>query len=253
MNEPVPFDPTLHLLAREHQITAPYIANVEPLPPVRSAARMLWEHFGRFAPGLVTTAVTGLAWAWHDRLPDGSTEPLWITGVLAALAAAAGTVSAAKQHGDSDTTRFAFAAGGTLALLGITAWTPDWPLRALMWLLGTAAIYAVAAPLWRGDRRLERQQHHQQVMEETKGRNQHVLAVIEGQTRATEAQWMHRTEVARVEAISKTVEALVAASNARDSRAVAAGDELNVAALLKAAGHEAPVELTAVEREEQQQ
>ncbi|MFD9714408.1 hypothetical protein ACFWBR_41305 [Streptomyces sp. NPDC060006] len=251
MNEPVPFDPAMHLLAREHQISAPYIPNVEPLPPVRTAARVLWEHFGRLAPGLVTTAATGLAWAWHDRLPDGSTEPLWITGALAVLAAAAGTVSAAKQNGEKEVTRFAFAAGGTLALIGITAWTPDWPLRALMWLLGTAAIYAVAAPLWRGDRRIEREQRHERVMEETKGRNQHVLAVIDGQTRVAEAQWMHRTEVARVEAISKTVDALVTASEARDSRTVAPGDELSVAALLKAAGHEAPRELTAAEREGQ--
>ncbi|MGW6605147.1 hypothetical protein [Streptomyces sp. NPDC055036] len=253
MNEPVPFDPTMHLLTREHQISAPYIANVEPLPPVRSAARVLWEHFGRIAPGLVTTAATGLAWAWHDRLPDGSTEPLWITGALAALAAAAGTVSAAKQNGEKEVTRFAFAAGGTLALLGIAAWTPDWPLRTLMWLLGTAAIYAVAAPLWRGDRRLEREQRHERVMEETKGRKEQILAAIDGQTRATEAQWMHRTEVARVEAISKTVDALVAATNARDSRAVAPGDELSVAALLKAAGHDAPRELAAAEREGRQQ
>lgn len=57
--------------------------------------------------------------------------------------------------------------------------------------------------------------------------------------------------MARVEAISQTVEALVAASEARDSRAMAPGDELSVAALLKAAGHEAPQELTAAEREEQ--
>ncbi|MFE7268174.1 hypothetical protein ACFU9B_40255 [Streptomyces sp. NPDC057592] len=249
MNE-TPFDPAMHLLAREHQISAPYIANVEPLPPVHSAARLLWEHFGRLAPGLVTTAATGLAWAWHDHLPEGSTEPLWITGALAALAAAAGTVSAAKQHGDSDITRFAFAGGGALALLGITAWTPDWPLRALMWLLGTAAIYAVAAPLWRGDRRLEREQRHERVMEETKGRNEHILAAIEGQARVTEAQWTHRTEVARVEAISKTVDALVAATDARDSRTVAPGDELSVAALLQAAGHEVPHELTAAQRAE---
>uniref|UniRef100_A0AAU3GNK0 Uncharacterized protein n=1 Tax=Streptomyces sp. NBC_01401 TaxID=2903854 RepID=A0AAU3GNK0_9ACTN len=36
----------------------------------------------------------------------------------------------------------------------------------------------------------------------------------------------------------------------RETHIVASGDELNVAALLKAAGHEAPVELTAAEREE---
>ncbi|NMI63143.1 hypothetical protein [Streptomyces sp. RLA2-12] len=251
-HEPVPFDPTEYLLSREHQITTPYLPGVEPLPPVKSAARVLWEHFGRVAPGLVTTAATALAWGWHEQLPDGSTQPLWIGGLLAVLAGAAGTVSAAKANGDSDITRFAFAAGGTLALLGITAWTPDSALRALMWLLGTAAVYAVCAPLWRGDRRLEREQRHERVLTETDSRTQIAVAMVEGQTRVAEKQWEHRTEVARVEAISRTVEALVAANDARETRAVAPGDELNVAALLKAAGHEAPVELTAAEREEQQ-
>ncbi|WP_431776277.1 hypothetical protein [Streptomyces cucumeris] len=251
MNEPTPFDPTSYLINREHQITAPYVPGVEPLPPMRSAARVLWEHLGRIAPGLVTTVATALAWAWNEQLPDGSTQPLWISGLLAALAAAAGTVSAAKQNGEAQTTRFAFAAGGTLALLGVTAWTPLWSLRVLMWLLGTAAVYSVCAPLWRDDRRQEREQRHERVMAETEGRTQVTVAMVEGQARAAEAQWAHRTEVARVEAISRSVEALVAASDAREGRAVAPGDELNVAALLQAAGHEAPVELTAAEREEQ--
>lgn len=249
--EPARFDPTEYLLAQQQQITAPYLPGVEPLPPVRSTARVLWEHFGRIAPGLITTAATALAWAWHEQLPDGSTQPLWIGGLLAGLAGAAGTVSAAKQHGDSDITRVAFGAGGTLVLLGITAWTPDSALRALMWLLGTAAVYAVCAPLWRGDRRLERKQRHERALAETDARTKVTVAVVEGQTRVAEKVWEHRTEVARVEAISRTVEALVAASEDRQNRAIAPGDELNVAALLKAAGHEAPVELTAAEREDQ--
>lgn len=240
MNEPVPFDPTEYLISREHQITTPYLPGVEPLPTTKSAIRVLWEHFGRLAPGLVTTTATALAWRWHEQLPDGSTQPLWISGLLAVLAGAAGTVSAAKRHGDSDITRVAFAAGGTLALLGITAWTPDSALRALMWLLGTAAVYAVCAPLWRSDRRLEREHRHERVMAETSARTTVAVALIEGQTRVAEKTWEHRTQVARVEAISKTVEALVAASDARDTRAVAQGDELNVSALLKAAGHGDP-------------
>ncbi|MFF1399399.1 hypothetical protein ACFVZD_37075 [Streptomyces sp. NPDC058287] len=250
MNKPVRFDPTEYLLSRDHQITAPYLPNVDPLPPVRSLARVLWEHFGRIAPVLVTTAATALAWAWHESLPEGSAQPLWIGGGSAALAALAGTISAAKRNGDKDITQFAFAAGGTLALLGITAWTPDWPLRILMWVLSTAAVYAVCAPLWRGDRRLEREHRHERVMAETEGRNAVALAMVERETRADEAQWAHRTEVARVQAISKAVEGLVAASEARDSRGIAPGDELNVAALLQAAGHEAPVEPAAAERED---
>ncbi|MEU5547189.1 hypothetical protein AB0G85_33235 [Streptomyces sioyaensis] len=252
MNDPLPFDPTNYLLSRERQITAPTIANVAPLPPVRSLAHVLWEHFGRIAPGLMTTAATALAWAWHEQLPPGSTQPLWIGGLLAGLAAAAGTISAAKQNGDKQITAIAYGAGGTLALLGIAAWTPLWPLRALMWLLSTAAVYAVCAQLWRSDRRLEREQRHEQVMKETEGRNEQALAVIDGYNRSVEAQWAYRTEVKRVEAISKTVEGLVAASAAREAHAVAPGEELNVAVLLKAAGHEAPRELAAAEREEHQ-
>lgn len=248
-HEPAPFDPAEYLISREHQITAPYVPGVEPLPPVKSAARVLWEHFGRIAPGLVTTAATALAWGWHEQLPDGSAQPLWICGLLAALAGAAGTISAAKRHGDKEITSLAFAAGGTLALLGIAAWTPIWPLRALLWLLGTAAVYAVCAPLWRTDRRQERDRQHERQMAGATHRNDQALALIERDTRIGEAVLQHHTEVARVEAISKSVQALVEASEARGSRAVAPGDELNVAALLTAAGHEAPVELTAAERE----
>ncbi|MFE5730204.1 hypothetical protein ACFQ7A_04730 [Streptomyces sp. NPDC056528] len=252
MSELTPFDPSpaLHLVAAEQQITAPYVAYVEPLPPVRSAVRLLWQHLGRIAPGLVTTAAASLSWAWHERLPEGSTEPLWLTGMLAVLAAAAGTVSAAKKHGSSEVTRIAFAASGTLALVGVTAWTPDWPVRVLMWLLSTAAVYAICAPMWRSDRRLERDQRHELLMEEVRGRHEQAVALIEGQTRVAEAQWGYRTEAARVEAVSKGVEALVAASQARATRVLAPGDELDVTALLRAAGHHAPVELPAAERED---
>ncbi len=121
-----------------------------------------------------------------------------------------------------------------------------------MWLLSTTAVYSVCAPLWRSDRRLEREQRHEQVMKETESRTKQALAVIDGYNRSVEAQWAYRTEAKRVEAISKTVEGLVAASAARDAHAVAPGEELNVAALLKAAGHEAPHELTAAECEERQ-
>lgn len=249
MNEPTGFDPTMYLIEHDNQITAPHVPGVEPLPPM-GTARVFWEHFGRIAPGLVTTAATLLAWGWHEQLPDGSTQPLWVSGLLTVLAAAAGTVSAAKPHGDGDTTRVSFAAGGALALLGIAAWTPIWSLRVLLWLVATAAVYAVCAPLWRGDRRREREQRHERAMAETEGRTRVALAVVEGQARVAEAKWEHRTEVGRVEGITRTVEALVAANEARETRGVAPGDELNVAALLKAAGHDrpAPIELPAHER-----
>lgn len=247
MSDPIRVDPAMHLVTAEQQITTPH---VQPLPPV-TVSRRLWTHFGRIAPGLVTTAASALAWAWHSSLPDGSQAPLWISGALSALGAVAGTVSAGKQHGDRDITRLSYAASGTLALVGVAAWTPDWPLRALLWLLSTAAVYAVCAPLWRQDRQAEREQVHERLMEETRGRTQQAVAAIEGQTRIAEAQWQYRTEVARVEAISRTVNAMVEATNARAARAIEPGEELSVAALLKAAGHEAPpVELSAAEREE---
>ncbi|MEU3084077.1 hypothetical protein ABZ697_27660 [Streptomyces albidoflavus] len=247
MNGPTPYDPTTYLVSHDQQITAPYLPDTEPLPPM-SPLRSLWRHFGRLAPGLVTTTAAALAWLWHEQLPDGSAQPLWISGSLAALAAAAGTVSAAKQHGEAQTTRFAYAAGGTLALLGVAAWTPHSALRALLWLVSTAAVYAVCAPWWRDDRHRERDHHHARLMAESAARAQVTAALIESQTRVTEAAWAHHAEVARVEAISRTTDALVAASEARGTRAIAPGDELDVAALLKAAGHPAPIELAADDR-----
>ncbi|MDF4254658.1 hypothetical protein [Streptomyces sp. WMMB303] len=251
MNEPVRFDPTDYLLSHERQITAPHLPGVAALPPTRSALRVLWEHLGRIAPGLVTTAATALAWGWHAQMPAGSTQPLWISGLLAAFAAAAGTVSAAKKNGSVDVTRTAFAGAGTLALIGVAAWTPLWTVRVLMWLLGTAAVYAVCAPLWRSDRRLEQEQRHEQLLARTDAQTRLAVTAVEQQARVAEAQWQYRTEAARAQAISTSVEALVAANEMREQRAITPGNELNVAALLQAAGHEAPRELAADERDGQ--
>jgi hypothetical protein len=236
--QPDRFDPTEYLILSDRQITASHIYNVEPLPPARTFVHVLWDHLGRFAPGLITTAATALAWAWHEQLPDGSLEPLWIGGLLTAVAGAAGIISAAKQHGDAETTRFAFGAAGVTTLLGIAAWTPDWALRVLLWLIGTAAVYAVCAPLWRKDRREERAQQHELKLAEASHRNDQAVALIEGQTRVAEKYWDYRTEAAHVEMVGRTVEALAQASEARANRALRPGQELDVDALLKAVGHE---------------
>ncbi|MER5511529.1 hypothetical protein ABT052_40390 [Streptomyces sp. NPDC002766] len=233
MNEqhsPAPFDPALYLIEQAHrQQQVPATFRPAPqFPPRQSAARWLWDHLGRFAPGLATTAMSALAWSWGEQIPDGSTRPLWITGTLAVCAACAGCIAAAKPHGDNDTVRMSFSVAAVLAVSGVTAWTPDWQLAALLWALSTAAVYAVCAPLWRNDRSEVRAQAHELAMEETKGANSARVKAIEVSGAVATAQWEYRQEQAKVEAI-------VAAAHARQQRAIPPGGELDVQALLEAA------------------
>jgi hypothetical protein len=230
MNDPTPapFDPALYLIEQAHRPVPPTFRAVPQLPPRQSAGRWLWDHFGRFAPGLATTSMSALAWSWGQKIPDGSIAPLWITGTLAALAGCAGCVAAAKQHGDNDTVRMSFGGAAVLAFAGVTAWTPDWQLATLLWAGCTAAVYAVCAPLWRADRRETRAQHHELVMEETRGINKARVAAIDASAAVATAQWEYHQEQAKVDAI-------VAAASARQQRALEPGQELDVQALLKAA------------------
>ncbi|MFF8432459.1 hypothetical protein ACF07Y_46575 [Streptomyces sp. NPDC016566] len=226
---PAPFDPALYLIEQAHRQHVP--ATFRPavqLPLRQSASRWLWDHFGRIAPGLTTTALSALAWSWNGQIPDGSISPLWITGTLAALAGCAGCIAAAKPHGDNDTVRLAFAAAAELALSGVTAWTPDWQLAVLLWVLQTALAYAVCAPLWRADRREARAQAHELAMEETKGANDARVKAIETAGAVATAQWEYQQEQAKVQAI-------VAAAHARQQRQLQPGQELDVQALLQAA------------------
>jgi hypothetical protein len=226
---PAPFDPALYLIEQAHpQPVPPTFRPAPQLPPRRTAARLLWEHFGRIVPGLATTSMSALAWSWGQNIPDGSTAPLWITGTLAALAGCAGCVAAAKQHGDNETVRLSFGGAAVLAFAGVTAWTPDWQLAALLWAGCTAAVYAVCAPLWRADRREARIQAHEVVMEEIKGVNEARVKAIETAGTVATAQWEYRQEQAKVEAI-------VAAAHARQQRAIQPGEEFDVQALLRAA------------------
>lgn len=226
---PAPFDPALYLIEQAaRQPVPPAFRPAPQLPPRNTAGRWLWEHFGRFAPALATTSMSALAWSWGQALPTGSTAPLWITGTLAALAGCAGCVSASKEHGDNDTVRLSFGGAAVLALTGVTAWTPHWQLAALLWVGCTAAVYAVCAPLWRADRREARAQVHELVMEETRGANEARVAAIETAGAVAAAQWEYHQEQAKVEAI-------MAASAARQQRAIEPGQELDVQALLRAA------------------
>ncbi|MET7843663.1 hypothetical protein ABZT45_34680 [Streptomyces sp. NPDC005356] len=229
MNEqsPAPFDPALYLIEKAHEVPATFQA-VPVVPPNPSLGRRAWEHFGRFAPALVTTSMSALAWSWGQNIPAGDTTPLWITGTLAALAGCAGCVAAAKPHGDNDTVRMSFGGAAALAVTGVTAWTPHWELATLLWVGCTAAVYAVCAPLWRSDRREARAQAHEQVLEEVKGVNVARVAAIHAAGQVATAQWEYRQEEAKVQAI-------VEACTARQQRALAPGQELDVKALLEAA------------------
>ncbi|MEV0137932.1 hypothetical protein [Streptomyces globisporus] len=226
---PAPFDPALYLIEQAHRQPVPPTFRPAPqLPPQQSAGRWLWDHFGRLAPALTTTSMSALAWSWGQNLPYGSVAPLWITGSMAALAGCAGCVAASKPHGDNETVRVSFGGAAVLAFAGVTAWTPDWQLATLLWAGCTAAVYALCAPLWRADRREDRAQQHELVMEETRGINDARVAAIEASATVATAQWEYRQEEAKVAAI-------VAAANVRQQRTLAPGQELDVSALLKAA------------------
>lgn len=223
---PAPFNPALYLIEQAQPVPATF-RPAPQLPLRQSGVRWLWEHFGRIAPALATSSLSALGWSWNSALPDSSTAPLWITGTLAALAGCAGCVAAAKPHGEAPV-RLAFAIAAALTAAGVTAWTPDWQLAALLWVLVTAAAYAVCAPLWRGDRREARAQEHELAMEQAKGTNAARVAAIEAAATVATAQWEYRQEEARVQAI-------VAASQARQQRMLEPGQELDVKALIAAA------------------
>ncbi|MGD6757301.1 hypothetical protein [Streptomyces sp. BH105] len=239
MHKPVlPPQPTSteFLVAGERQITAPHLPGVAPLPPVRSAARLIWDNFGRIAPGLATTATSVLAWMWHEQLPEGSTLPLWTMGLLAAVTAAVGTVAAAKKHGDRETARLSLAGTVTLAVTGVAAWTPDSALRLLLWLLSTAVVYAVCAFLWREDRKEARTHTHQQTLARIHGQTAENVESIRQQGHVEGKLVEYKTAVDSAAQVTASIERIAAASEARATRALRPGDELNVDALLSAAG-----------------
>lgn len=236
-----PQNPAMHLALTQQQIQQPHQGATAPLPPTRSLGGWLWQHGGRIAPGLVSTSAWGLALAWHQQLPVGGTEPLWLMGGFTALAALAGLVSAAKPHGSEGITGTAFAAAGVSAMVGVAAWTPNWPVSVLMWVLATAAAYGLCAPHWRNERQQTLSHTHAVQMEQVRGYNEWARTVTEVSGQIEVEKWRTKREEA-------VVEQIVAASDARTARQLAPGEELNVAALLRAAGASAPAELSAIER-----
>jgi hypothetical protein len=227
----------LFLAATDQQITAPTIPGAPaPLPPTGGR---LWRIAARIVPGLVTTTAFSLAMAWHEQLPAGSAAPLWTMGSLAAAAAGGGMIAATARHGDSGTMSAALAGAAALAATGVAAWTPNWPLAALMWLTGTAATYVACAIHWRRDRRDERRHEQAVEMAHVAGYHQWRDTATRGAAAVQVAHELHQAEVAKVQVIvaasdARTRDALLA----RDQRDLMPGQELDVAALLRAAGHE---------------
>ncbi|MFI9031152.1 hypothetical protein [Streptomyces sp. NPDC053560] len=255
MNEhaPQPYDPTAYLIEHQQQITTPP-PGVAPLPPVpdRGVLRLLMRHFRRLAPALVTTAAWGLATAWHGMLPEGATEPLWLMGTLAALAGTGGIIAASKRHGSKDAMGMSFAGAGTFGMIGVAAWTPHWPVAVLMWLVALAAAYAACLPHWRAERREGTRHDHAVELEHVRGYHQMRDTATRTAGAVEVAKSLHAAEVEKVRAIVAASDARVRdAELARTQRMLAPGEELDVAALLRAAGHDAPRELTAAERGEQ--
>ncbi|MFD8706833.1 hypothetical protein ACFV1W_30235 [Kitasatospora sp. NPDC059648] len=120
------------------------------LPQIMSAGRWLMvHHSARILPGLTTTTVLILARIWNAQGAAQNVGDAALMIVLAAASAAAGTVSALGQHGHSEITATGYGAAASFALVAVAAYTPDWPLALLMYLLATIGVYALAAPHWR--------------------------------------------------------------------------------------------------------
>ncbi|MFD5565545.1 hypothetical protein [Kitasatospora griseola] len=118
----------------------------------------------RIWPGVTGAAGFGLARWLHA---DGGTDVTNIAtlGLLAAATAAAGLVSASKQHGDSMLTATAFGVSGALAVFTVAGATSSVPLALAMVLAPTVLAYVLAALGWRKDRRSQQEYRHQMDLE----------------------------------------------------------------------------------------
>ncbi|MFJ9167297.1 hypothetical protein ACIRPK_34110 [Kitasatospora sp. NPDC101801] len=148
MNEPTSQLPEWLLAHAQRPLPLPA---AEPEPPqMMSAARWVATRYsGRILPGLTTTTVLILARLWNEQGAAQDVGNAMLMGALATATAAAGTVSALGQNGDSAVTATAYGASASLVLTAVAAYTTQWPLAILMWLLATGAVYALAAPHWR--------------------------------------------------------------------------------------------------------
>ncbi|MEU6236317.1 hypothetical protein [Kitasatospora sp. NPDC047058] len=107
----------------------------------------------RYAPGLTTSTILIAARVWSEQGARHSFGDAVLMGALALGAAAAGTVSAKYVNGSDLLTTTCYAAAGAAAVCGVAAYSDGLALPILLWLLATAAVYALAARYWREDRR----------------------------------------------------------------------------------------------------
>ncbi|MFG2820245.1 hypothetical protein ACGFX4_12540 [Kitasatospora sp. NPDC048365] len=123
------------------------------MPEPRTTGTWLRDHGPRIAPGLTTTTVLILARVWNANGAEHSIGNAILMGALSLGSAAAGYVSANGRHGHEIITATAFTGSGALALAGVAAYSDGLPLPLLLWVLATAAVYALAARHWREDKR----------------------------------------------------------------------------------------------------
>ncbi|MFJ9772681.1 hypothetical protein ACIRVF_15785 [Kitasatospora sp. NPDC101157] len=123
------------------------------MPAPRTAGTWLRDNGPRLAPGLTTTTVLILARVWNANGAEHSIGNAILMGALSLGSAAAGYVSATSEHGHEIITATAFTGTGAFALAGVAAYSDELPLPLLLWVLATAAVYALAARYWREDKR----------------------------------------------------------------------------------------------------
>ncbi|MGK4586079.1 hypothetical protein [Kitasatospora sp. HPMI-4] len=162
MSKHLPSDPAWFLAQRGYGL-----AQLTPAQPSTMTRLLRWLTAN---PSKVWPAVTGVAGFSLARWlhMDGGTDVANIVtlGALAAATAAAGLVSASKQHGDSLLTASAFGISGALAVFDVAAATASTPLALAMALAPTALAYVLAALGWRQDRRGRETRRHEMKMEE---------------------------------------------------------------------------------------
>lgn len=122
-------------------------------PAPRTLGEWLWDTTPRLAPGITTTTVLALARIWNAEGANHSIGDAALMGALSLGAAAAGWISAKHLNGDSLITATAWTASGACAIVGVLGYTSSLALAALMWVLVTGGIYALAARNWREDKR----------------------------------------------------------------------------------------------------
>ncbi|GAA2836866.1 hypothetical protein [Kitasatospora aburaviensis] len=155
-------DPAWFLAQHGYQAQA-----LSPVPVSATARLTRWlaRNPSKVWPTVAALCVLGLARWFHA---DGALEAGSIAGMtgLSVAGAAAGLVSAAKQHGDSTLTAAAFALSAGSAVFEIAAMTPHLPLALFLTLGPLILAYTLGARSWRDDRRAREQREHEKDLAE---------------------------------------------------------------------------------------